>query len=113
MHEVQKYITETNHGYIGYVVVTNKKFWDGLPADVRTALEGAMKEATAYERQISQKENDEALEGIRAAKKTEVYALPADARQQWRAALLPVHQQFEGAIGKDLLQEIYKISEKR
>ena len=29
MHEVQKYITDTNHGYIGYVVVTNKKFWDG------------------------------------------------------------------------------------
>ena len=31
MHEVQKYATVTNHGYIGYVVVVNKKFWDGLP----------------------------------------------------------------------------------
>src|SRR6266478_1227210 len=48
MHEVQKYATITNHGYIGYVVVTNKKFWDGLPADTRTALEKAMKEATAF-----------------------------------------------------------------
>ena len=38
MHEVQKYITNTNHGYIGYVVVTNKKFWDGLPADIRAQL---------------------------------------------------------------------------
>ncbi len=38
MHEVQKYITDTNHGYIGYVVVTNKKFWDGLPADIRAQL---------------------------------------------------------------------------
>src|SRR2546425_312114 len=46
MHEVQKYITNSNHGYIGYVVVTNKKFWDGLPADVRAACEKAMKEAT-------------------------------------------------------------------
>src|ERR1700760_4692658 len=35
MHEVQKYATVTNHGYIGYVVVVNKKFWDGLPADIR------------------------------------------------------------------------------
>ena len=42
MHEVQKFITETNHGYIGYVVVVNKKFWDGLPADVRTQLDKAM-----------------------------------------------------------------------
>ena len=46
MHEVQKYITVTNHGYIGYVVVVNKKFWDGLPADIRDQLEKAMKEAT-------------------------------------------------------------------
>ena len=48
MHEVQKYATVTNHGYIGYVVVVNKKFWDGLPADVRSACEKAMKEATEY-----------------------------------------------------------------
>ena len=39
MHEVQKYITETNHGYIGYVVIVNKKFWDGLPADIRDDLD--------------------------------------------------------------------------
>src|SRR6187200_1822993 len=48
MNEVQKYITVTNHGYIGYVVVTNKKFWDGLPADIKPQLDKAMKEATAY-----------------------------------------------------------------
>src|SRR5476651_1147156 len=33
MHEVQKYLTLSDHGYIGYAVVVNKKFWDGLPAD--------------------------------------------------------------------------------
>src|SRR6516162_1640318 len=48
MHEVQKYVTQTNHGYIGYVVVVNKKFWDGLPADIRAGCEKAMKEATEF-----------------------------------------------------------------
>ena len=48
MHEVQKYMTMTNHGYIGYVVVVNKKFWDGLPADIRGQLEKAMNEATIF-----------------------------------------------------------------
>src|SRR5436305_1491599 len=61
MHEVQKYIIETNHGYIGYVVVVNKKFWDGLPADIRAQCEKAMKEATAYGNAQSQKENEDAL----------------------------------------------------
>jgi len=56
MHEVQKYATVTHHGYIGYVVVVNKKFWDGLPADIRTACEKAMKEATEYGNGQSAKE---------------------------------------------------------
>ena len=46
MHEVQKYMTLSDHGYIGYAVIVNKKFWDGLPADIRGQLEKAMKEAT-------------------------------------------------------------------
>src|SRR5690349_10930263 len=58
-HEVQKYTTLTNHGYIGYVVVVNKKFWDDLPADVRGQLEKAMAEATVYSNEISEKENVE------------------------------------------------------
>src|SRR5438445_885052 len=61
MHEVQKYTTLTIHGYIGYVLVVNKKFWDDLPGDVRTNLTKAMKESTAYANQISAQENDEAL----------------------------------------------------
>ena len=62
MHEVQKYATVTNHGYIGYVVVVNKKFWDGLPADIRAQLDKAMKEATEFGNGQSAKENDDALD---------------------------------------------------
>ena len=65
MHEVQKYTTLTNHGYIGYVVVVNKKFWDGLPADIRDQLDKAMEESTAYANKISASENDEALAEIK------------------------------------------------
>src|SRR5207237_9656403 len=68
MHEVQKYITETNHGYIGYVVVTNKQFWDGLPADIRGQLEKAMAEATTFANTISAKENDDAKAEVIKAK---------------------------------------------
>src|ERR1700687_3620839 len=56
-HEVQKYTPLTNHGYIGYVVVVNKKFWDDLPADIRGQLDKAMKEATVYANKISESEN--------------------------------------------------------
>lgn len=107
MHEVQKHMTISNHGYLGYAVVVNKKFWDELPADVRKALTAAMKETTEFERDIAQKDNDEALQKVREAKTTEVYVLTESERDTWRKALLPVQAEFESIIGKELIQGVY------
>ena len=111
MHEVQKYLTVTNHGYIGYAVITNKKFWDGLPADVRTQLERAMKESTQLANAIAQKENEDAMAGIKAAGKTEIITLTPDEKKVMRTALLPVHKEMESRVGKDLIDAIYKETE--
>ena len=103
MHEVQKHMTVTNHGYIGYAVVVNKKFWEKLPADVRSQLDGAMKEATEYANKIAQQENEAALDAIRKSGKVTVY-LPTDAEKaEWRKVMLPVHKTMEERIGKDLI----------
>jgi C4-dicarboxylate-binding protein DctP len=108
MHEVQKHLTVTNHGYIGYAVIVNKKFWDKLPADIRVQLEAAMKEATEYANNIAQQENDQALENIRKSGKTVIY-VPTDAeRAEWRKTLVPVHNAMEERIGKDLITAVNK-----
>ncbi|WP_194712816.1 TRAP transporter substrate-binding protein [Noviherbaspirillum soli] len=108
MHEVQKHLTISNHGYIGYAVIVNKKFWDGLPADVRTQLEGAMKDATKYTNAIAEQENRDALEAIKKAGKTEVYTLNDAEKAQWRKALLPVRKEVEGRVGKEVLVAVDK-----
>ena len=108
VHEVQKHLTVSDHGYIGYAVIVNKKFWDALPADVRTALDGAMKEATRYANDIAQKENDAALDAIRKSGKTEVYTLTPQEKAAWRAALLPVQKTMEDRIGKELIATFNK-----
>src|SRR3954447_3363085 len=90
-HEVQKYITLSDHGYIGYAVIANKKFWDGLPADVRGQLEKAMAEATAYANEIAQTENDEALAEIKKSGKSELIELTPEQKAAWRKALEPVY----------------------
>jgi len=112
MHEVQKHATISNHGYLGYAVIVNKKFWEGLPADIRATLEGAMNEATAFANSIAQTENDDALKAMKAAGKTEFYTLTADEAAAWRKALLPVHQDMEKRVGKDLIDAFYKESAK-
>ena len=106
MHEVQKHLTISDHGYIGYAVIVNKKFWDGLPPDVRGQLEGAMKEATKYSNDIAQKENDEAMEGIRKAGKTTIYTLTTAEKAQWKAALAPVSKAMAVRLGKETIAAI-------
>ena len=110
MHEVQKHMTLSDHGYLGYAVITNKKFWDGLTADQRSLISQAMKEATVYERSIAQQEGDDALAKIRAAKTTEIYTLTDAERAEWMKALLPVHKEFESVVGADSLKEVYDIA---
>jgi C4-dicarboxylate-binding protein DctP len=110
MNEVQKHLTLSQHGYLGYAVIVNKAFWEGLPADIRKILEQAMKEATDYERDIAQKENDDALAAVRKAGTTEVFVLPLEDRIKWWKALLPVHKEFEDKIGRDLIQSAYKVA---
>jgi len=108
MHEVQKHLTLTNHGYLGYAVIVNKKFWDGLPADVRGQLEQAMKESTTYANKIAQEENDASLEGVKKSGKTTVYVPTKDERMALKKAMAPVHSKMAERVGKETLQEIYK-----
>ncbi len=108
MHEVQKYATLSDHGYLGYAVIVNKKFWDGLPADLRAPLDKAMAEATTYANEIAQKENDDALAAMKASGKTEFYTMTAADKAAWIKALKPVHDEMAGRVGKDLLAEIYR-----
>ncbi|NMG68028.1 DctP family TRAP transporter solute-binding subunit [Azoarcus indigens] len=106
--EVQSDMTVSDHGYIGYAVITNKKFWDGLPPDIRALLEQAMKDSTRYVNEIAQQENDEALKKIAASGKTRVITLTAAERESWRQAMLPVHKEMASRVGKDVIEAIYK-----
>ena len=108
MHEVQKYLTLSDHGYLGYAVIVNRKFWEGLPADIRKDLEAAMKDATRYANDIAKAENDEALAKVKASGKTQIITLSAEEKKAWKKALLKVHQEHGDKIGRDLIQSIYK-----
>jgi C4-dicarboxylate-binding protein DctP len=107
-YEVQKTIANTNHGVIDYMVVTNAKWWDGLPEDVRKGLAQAMEEATQYANEEAAKLNDRDRKLIEDAKKAKVQTLSKEDVAAWREAMKPVWQKFEGDIGKDLIDAALK-----
>jgi C4-dicarboxylate-binding protein DctP len=107
-HEVQKYLTVSDNTYIGYALIVNKKFWEGLPADIRGELDSAVKEATAYCNSIAEQENRDALAKIKASGTVEFYVLSDQEKAEWRKGLLKVHEEMAPRIGKDLIEAIYK-----
>ena len=106
MHEVQKNATVSNHGYIGYAVIVNKAFWDGLPEDVRAQLDKAMAEATTYANSVSEADNAKALQQIRDAGTTEVHDQTPEERAAWVKALEPVYAEMESRIGKETIDTV-------
>jgi C4-dicarboxylate-binding protein DctP len=106
--EVQQTIAETNHGVIDYMVVTNAKWWDGLPADIRKGLAEAMAEATTYGNGLAGELNATARKKIEEAGKAKIQTLTKEDLAAWQKAMAPVWQKFEPGIGKDLIEAAQK-----
>ena len=108
MHEVQRHVTLTRHGYLGYATIVNRRFWNALPSDVREELERAMAEATEYANRIAREKNEGDLARLRAAGTTEIHDLTPEERLALKRALLPVHAVAEARVGRALLQDVYR-----
>ena len=108
MHEVQKFVTLSDHSYLGYAVIVNKKFWAGLPADIRKIMEEAMKESTVFANSIAKKDNDDALAAVKKSGKSQFITLTANERIAWKKAMDKAHKDNVGRIGADLIKEVYK-----
>ncbi len=99
-YEVAKYLTVGNFTRIDYIVMTNVKFWDSLKPDQQKLFTDAMKQATAYERSLSEDLNAKSLEIMKKSGKVEVYTLTPAERQEFVKVLAPLYQQYEDKIGK-------------
>ena len=110
-HEVQPYITETNHGLLDYMVVTSAEFWNDLDDDVRSELKAALDEAIAYGNEISGEQAAHDRQAIIDSGRSEVIEITDAERQQWVDAMKPVWKKFEDEIGKDVIEAALKSNE--
>ena len=101
---MQKYITESDHGLIDYMVITNTQFWRGLPDEVRSELQSIVEEVTVEVNRQADELNQKAKRTIAESGKTEIIELTAEQRGEWREAMKPVWKKFENEIGADLIK---------
>ncbi len=102
-HEVQKYITESDHGVLDYMVITNASWWNALPADIKKGLTQAMNESIAYGNKVALTEDDDFRAKVIADNKAQVIKLTKAEKDAWRKAMKPVWTKFEADIGSDLI----------
>ena len=108
-HEVQSNLTLSSHGYLGYLVVMNTKFWNSLPKDLQENITQAMKEATELERRESTIEDENIMEALRKyskdTNKLEIIELTPEQKQQWQKVMADVYPKFYDVIGEDLIKK--------
>ena len=114
-YEVQKYMTISNHGYLGYMVVISKKFWNKLPNNLKAVIKQAMKEATEKERVWAKELNDSQFAKIKAyaqkSGKLQIIHLTKEQRKAWVKKLRSIYPKFYGMIGKNLIEKAIKAGE--
>ncbi len=110
-HEVQSYITETNHGVLDYMIVTSAEFWNGLDDDVRAEVKKSLDEAVAYGNQIAAEQAAADRQAVIDSGRTEVIEITDEERQKWVDAMKPVWSKFSDQIGEDLIQAALKANE--
>lgn len=113
MHNVQPYITETNHGVLDYMLVSNTRFWFGIPHQIRTELEGIIDEVTHEVNRAAEEANQIDRARIASAGTSEIIELTPEQREAWREAMRPVWQQFESQIGDDILKAAQAVNRKQ
>jgi C4-dicarboxylate-binding protein DctP len=113
IYEVQSHLTVSNHGYLAYAVIVNKAFWEKLPTGIRLTLEGALRDATAFENSIAEAENAKALERIKSDGRSSVYTPTAQEIAAWRAVLDPVALAARSGISAGLVTAMMSAAQTR
>ncbi|MBX3585329.1 MAG: TRAP transporter substrate-binding protein [Ramlibacter sp.] len=108
MHKYQTDLSLTDHGYVGYAVVANGRFWNSLSEPDRTLIEQALREALEYGNQIADTQNAKALEALREAGTTRIHVLSPAQRARLRKVVQPVYDELAQRIGGSWIEEAQK-----
>lgn len=106
MDEVQTDLSLTNHGYLGYAVVTNQRLWNYLTQPDRDLVNQALQDSLGFANQMADTQNDKALIALRLAHTTRIHTLSQAQRDLMRQAVQPVHQELARRIGSEWLQTL-------
>ncbi|MFD0694377.1 DctP family TRAP transporter solute-binding subunit [Paenibacillus sp. GCM10027628] len=109
LYQVQKYLTISNHAYLGYGVLMNKAFWDKLSPPQQKAVTEAMQEATVWANQNAIALNLKQLDELKKIGQMDIHILTDEERKEWQQALEPVYEEARSYIGLELIDAVNEL----
>jgi C4-dicarboxylate-binding protein DctP len=102
LYKLGQSFTETRHSFLGYMVVTSVKFWDSLPAEVRTELEKILAEVTAEVNRIAREQAASSRQTVIDAGAAVIELSPVE-KELWVGQWKQVWERFENRIGTEIV----------
>lgn len=104
-HKYHRFHTLTGHFYVSRPVFLHRASFEAWPAPVQRAMQQAVRDAVAYQRELAIAEEEEALAAIRA-QGCEVVELTQGEHARFVAAVQPLFTEAEGNYSPDMLKMI-------
>ena len=112
LYEIARQFTKTGYIWDTYIVIANKSWWDGLSPDARKVMKDAMDEATKWNWDNVNADNERALDVMRKAG-VHIYDLTPEQLVAWKAAERPLWTSIGNKlVGADVMAQIIAIGEK-
>ncbi|MCG5102175.1 DctP family TRAP transporter solute-binding subunit [Oceanobacillus sp. APA_J-5(13-2)] len=108
IHSVQDYMTISNHGYLGYLVLINNEFWKNLPDDIQIIMLDTLREVTEWNMKFASEINEENYEELQACRCLEIHELTDTEKKQWEDAFIPLYERFEERYGASYIEYLPK-----
>jgi tripartite ATP-independent transporter DctP family solute receptor len=111
LYTSQRFLTKSDHGYLGYFVLVDQKFWSTIPPDTRKMLTETLQEVTDWERQLAMKKNEQEFELLQQRKDVQITMLDKRQKSQWRESFQSTYTWFMSQVHDDLIRDYLKQKE--
>ncbi|MED0662074.1 TRAP transporter substrate-binding protein [Geobacillus thermodenitrificans] len=104
-HEVQKYLTKTEHVYNASPLLISKKFWDTLTDKEKDVITKAAEEARDYQRQLNKEEDDKMFDYLKQQGMV-ITELSETEKQKFIDKVQLVYKKYAPKFGEDLVNQL-------
>lgn len=107
LYKYYKDLTKSQHIVRSYMVLTNKRWFNKLPEDVKSGIKDITKDLTVYHFEQDKKINEEALEKLKS-EGLQIHTWSKEDKEKFVQKAVSAHEHYLQNIDSQYLQEVYK-----